>query len=60
MTMHRFVLLTFGLGMLAASAPGAAHGLGEAGELEAARANARAGGPGKRARCRTSGALGLS
>ena len=34
-----------GLGMLATSGVAAARGLGEAGELEAARANARAGGP---------------
>ena len=34
-----------GMGMLTALAPAAARGLGEAGELEAARANARAGGP---------------
>lgn len=34
-----------GGGMLAASVPASAMGLGEAGEVEAARANARAGGP---------------
>jgi hypothetical protein len=34
-----------GMAVLAASGPAVARGLGEAGELEAARANARAGGP---------------
>ncbi len=43
--MHRLMLAAVGVVALAASGPVAARGLGEAGELEAARANARAGGP---------------
>ena len=43
--MYRILIAVVGLSMLAASVPAAALGLGEAGELEAARANARAGGP---------------
>jgi hypothetical protein len=43
--MYRILVAVVGLGMLAVSVPAAALGLGEAGELEAARANARAGGP---------------
>ena len=43
--MHRLILAAVGVVALAASGPVAARGLGEAGELEAARANARAGGP---------------
>jgi hypothetical protein len=38
-------VVTLGMAVLAASSPAGARGLGEAGELEAARANARAGGP---------------
>lgn len=43
--MHRVILAAVGLVALAASGPAAAGGLVEAGELEHARANARAGGP---------------
>jgi hypothetical protein len=44
--MHRLILAVAGLvALTAASSPAAAGGLAEAGELEAARANARAGGP---------------
>ena len=43
--MHRSILAAVGLVVLAASTPAAAAGLAEAGELEHARANARAGGP---------------
>jgi len=43
--MYRILVAVVGLSMLAVSVPAAALGLGEAGELEAARANARAGGP---------------
>jgi hypothetical protein len=43
--MHRSVFIAFGLCVLTCSAPAYAIGLGEAGELEHARANARAGGP---------------
>jgi hypothetical protein len=43
--MHRWMFAAVGLLMLAASGPATAGGLAEAGELEAARANARAGGP---------------
>jgi hypothetical protein len=43
--MSRLIVMTAGLMMLAATVPAAAGGLVEAGELEAARANARAGGP---------------
>ena len=43
--MHRLILTAAGLVVLATSGPAAAGGLAEAGELEAARANARAGGP---------------
>ena len=43
--MHRLILTAAGLVVLAMSGPAAAGGLAEAGELEAARANARAGGP---------------
>ena len=45
--MHRLIIAAtaVGLGALLASGPVLARGLGEAGELEAARANARAGGP---------------
>lgn len=43
--MSRLMLMTAGLMMLAATPPAVAGGLVEAGELEAARANARAGGP---------------
>ena len=43
--MRRFILTAAGLVPLATSVPAAAAGLAEAGELEAARANARAGGP---------------
>ena len=42
--MHRLTLAAGGL-LLAASGPAIAHGLGAAGDLEHARANARAGGP---------------
>ena len=41
--MHRLTLAAVGL-LLAASGPASAHGLGAAGDLEHARANARAGG----------------
>ena len=43
--MHRLILTAARLVPLAASVPAAAGDLAEAGELEAARANARAGGP---------------
>ncbi len=43
--MHRLILATVGLVALAVSSPATAAGLVEAGELEHARANARAGGP---------------
>jgi hypothetical protein len=43
--MHRLILTAAGLVVLATSGPATAGGLAEAGELEAARANARAGGP---------------
>jgi hypothetical protein len=43
--MHRLILAAVGSVVLAVSSPAAAAGLAEAGELEAARANARAGGP---------------
>jgi hypothetical protein len=43
--MYRLALIAVGLVVLAVPGPAAARGLGEAGELEAARANARAGGP---------------
>ena len=43
--MHRAVFAIAGVALLAASGPVAAFGLVEAGELEHARANARAGGP---------------
>ena len=43
--MHRLIMAAVGVVALAASGPAAAGGLAEAGELEAARANARAGGP---------------
>jgi hypothetical protein len=43
--MSRLMMMTASLMMLAATVPAAAGGLVEAGELEAARANARAGGP---------------
>jgi hypothetical protein len=44
-TMIRSVFIAAGLCVLAISGPANAIGLGEAGELEHARANARAGGP---------------
>ncbi len=43
--MHRVMFAALGLMALAVSQPAAAGGLVEAGELEHARANARAGGP---------------
>ena len=44
--MHKSLIVLAGISLLALSQPAAAMGgLGEAGELEAARANARAGGP---------------
>jgi hypothetical protein len=43
--MHRSIWFVLGLSALVISNPAAALGLGEAGELEHARANARAGGP---------------
>ncbi len=43
--MYRLALIAAGFAMLAAPGPATARGLGEAGEVEAARANARAGGP---------------
>ncbi len=43
--MSRLILMMSGLALLAAASPAVAGGLVEAGELEAARANARAGGP---------------
>lgn len=43
--MYRSVFIAVGLCVFAASAPAHAIGLGAAGELEHARANARAGGP---------------
>jgi hypothetical protein len=42
--MHRLIIATVGLGMLAASGPAAA-GLGEAADVEHARMSALAGGP---------------
>jgi hypothetical protein len=42
--MRKLILAVAGLGMMASTGPALA-GLTEAGELEAARANARAGGP---------------
>jgi len=62
--MYRILVAVVGLGMLAVSVPAAALGLGEAGELEAARANARAGGPISRrsdqwTRCGVVGAIRL-
>jgi hypothetical protein len=43
--MYRIIVALAGLSMLAASVPASARNLGEAAEVEAARANARAGGP---------------
>ena len=43
--MHRIAIGVFSLCLLAMAGPVAARGLAEAGELEHARANARAGGP---------------
>ena len=43
--MHRLALTLVGLVVLASPGPAAARGLGEAAELEHARANACAGGP---------------
>ncbi len=43
--MHRSAFFAVGLLVLATPGPAAAHGLGEAAEVENARANARAGGP---------------
>ena len=43
--MYRIMVAVVGFGMMAGSVPAAAVNLGEAGEVEAARANARAGGP---------------
>lgn len=43
--MHRLAVAVLSLCVVAAAGPVAARGLGEAGELENARANARAGGP---------------
>jgi hypothetical protein len=43
--MYRLIFAAVSLCVLATSAPVAARGLGEAGEVEHARANARAGGP---------------
>lgn len=43
--MHRIGIGILGLCAVLAAVPAAARGLGEAGELEHARANARAGGP---------------
>ena len=43
--MHKSIFAVVGLMLVAASHPAAAGGLAEAGELEHARANARAGGP---------------
>jgi hypothetical protein len=43
--MYRSALIAVGLVVLASPGPAAAAGLGEAAELEHARANARAGGP---------------
>ena len=43
--MHRLILTAAGIALLSVSTPASAGGLVEAGELEHARANARAGGP---------------
>jgi hypothetical protein len=43
--MHRLIFATVGLVALAASGPAVARGGGEAGDLQAARLNALAGGP---------------
>ena len=43
--MHRMIFAAIGLVLLAASTPAAARGGAEAGELQAARLNALAGGP---------------
>lgn len=43
--MHRSIFIAVGLCALAVPGPAVALGLGDAGELEHARANARAGGP---------------
>jgi len=43
--MYRIIFVAIGLCIIALSRPAGALGLGEAGELEHARANARAGGP---------------
>ena len=43
--MHRSIFIAVGLCALAVPGPAAALGLGDSGELEHARANARAGGP---------------
>ena len=43
--MYRLLLAAVGLGVLTISGPAVGRGLTEAGELEHARANARAGGP---------------
>ncbi len=43
--MQKSILVAASLALIAFAQPAAARGLGEAGELEAARANARAGGP---------------
>ena len=43
--MHRLILAAAGMALLSVSTPASAGGLVEAGELEHARANARAGGP---------------
>jgi hypothetical protein len=45
MNMQHIVIALFGLTLLATAGAASARGLGEAGELEHARANARAGGP---------------
>ena len=43
--MYRTIIAVSGLGLLVAAGPAAAAGLAEAGELQAARLNAMAGGP---------------
>ena len=43
--MQKFVLAAVAMAAIAYSGPGAARGLGEAGEAEAARMHAKAGGP---------------
>ncbi len=43
--MKKMLLTTIAIGVLAAAGPAAARGLGEAGEAEAARMHAKAGGP---------------